>query len=175
MERSLNDVAQAWMPNKMKLLSLVSCGSSGMVGIAGLSYKPETNVMEESQGLHLAKNLLAKSVTVIVYDPMAMENARPYLAGKVTFAVSLEQCAGQATVLVITTPWEQCKSISSKDLNYSNGLPTVVDCWRILPRDKFEKAANYVTLGLGAEPEEEGKAALNVSQIALASSSGQGD
>jgi UDPglucose 6-dehydrogenase len=134
---------------------------NGVVGIAGLSYKPETNVVEESQGLHLAKYLLAKGVAVIVYDPMAMENARPHLAGKVTFAASLEQCAGQASLLVITTPWEQFKSISPRDLNYSNGLPTVVDCWRILPREKFEKVAGFLSLGLGVDQGENGKVTSN--------------
>jgi len=145
---------------------------SGVVGIAGLSYKPETSVVEESQGLLLAKCLLAKGVSVIVYDPMAMENARPYLAGKVALADSLAQCAGQANVLVITTPWEQFKTISPMDLNYSNGLPTVVDCWRILPRDKFEKAAAYLTLGLGIEQQEED---WEAAKIGLSSVSGRED
>ena len=60
----------------------------GTVGVMGLSYKPNTEVIEESQGLALAKRLLSVGVPVVVYDPAAMENARPQLVGKVTFATS---------------------------------------------------------------------------------------
>ncbi len=135
----------------------------GIIGILGLSYKAGTNVVEESQGLALAQYLLARGLPVVVYDPEAMENARSSLNGNVTFARSLKQCVKQAHVLAITTPWEEFKAISPKDLNGSLGLPTVVDCWRILPRAKFEHMANYVTLGSGSS-----KARLEVRMRAAA-------
>ena len=135
---------------------------NGVVGIAGLAYKPETNVVDESPGLTLSKYLLSKGVAIVVYDPMAMESARPQLAGDVTFANSLKQCTAQANVLVITTAWEQFKGISPRDLNHSDGLPTVIDCWRILTPSKFAGLASYLALGVGIEPGEEGKAAFSI-------------
>src|ERR1035438_3530492 len=83
----------------------------GTVGVMGLSYKPNTEVIEESQGLALAKHLLSVGVPVIVYDPAAMENARPQLVGKVTFATSAADCARQADVLAITTPWAEFRDL----------------------------------------------------------------
>jgi UDPglucose 6-dehydrogenase len=121
----------------------------GRVGILGLSYKPNTNVVEESQGVELARRLLSRGVPVVLYDPASEESARKVLGEGVPFASSLKDCAGQINVAVITTPWDEFKALSPDDLDLSNGCPTVIDCWRILPRDLFEAAANYVALGRG--------------------------
>jgi UDPglucose 6-dehydrogenase len=121
----------------------------GTAGILGLSYKPDTDVIEESQGLAIAQYLLARGARVVIYDPAAMDNARGLLAGKVTFARSLEQCVRQSHLLAITVPWDEFRGVAPEDLNHSRGRPTVVDCWRILEREKFDPVANYVTLGVG--------------------------
>jgi UDPglucose 6-dehydrogenase len=122
---------------------------SGRVGILGLSYKPNTDVIEESQGIELARYLLARGISVVLYDPAAMDNARALLGDTAIFASSAEECTRQADVVVLTTPWDEFKSLSSAHLNYSNGRPTLVDCWRILDRRQYEPVADYVALGTG--------------------------
>jgi UDPglucose 6-dehydrogenase len=119
----------------------------GTVGVMGLSYKPNTEVIEESQGLALARYLLSVGAPVVVYDPAAMENARPLLAGKVTFATSAADCARQADVLAITTPWAEFRELSPKDFKPHG---TVLDCWRLLDKDAVGAVAEYVALGFGA-------------------------
>lgn len=122
----------------------------GTVGILGLSYKPDTDVIEESQGLELAKRLLAAAVKVAVYDPAAMVNARSQLAGNLSFARSAGECARQADVLAITTPWAEFARLSAADLKTGSRKPFVLDCWRVLRRDQFEKTADFHSLGSGA-------------------------
>jgi UDPglucose 6-dehydrogenase len=127
----------------------------GIAGIAGLAYKPETDVVEESQGLLLAKYLLARDTELVVYDPAAMDNARAALIGRVRFATSLEDCARNADVLAITTPWPEFQALPAAAMRSGNGRPkTVIDCWRILPRDAFELVCDYTTLGLGHAGDE---------------------
>jgi UDPglucose 6-dehydrogenase len=123
--------------------------AGGKVGILGLSYKPLTNVIEESQGVGLAKELLANEVPLVLYDPAALDNARLALTGPVILAASMEECTQQVSVVVITTPWDEFKALSPQDLNYSSGRPTIVDCWRILPREEFDSTVNYVAIGRG--------------------------
>lgn len=115
---------------------------SGTVGILGLSYKPDTEVIEESQGMALAKDLLSRGVRVVVYDPAAMENAKPLLVGNVAFARSAKECAQKADVLAITTPWQEFRGLSEAELN---PRAVVIDCWRLL----VTKSPNCVTLGRG--------------------------
>ncbi len=122
----------------------------GTAGVLGLSYKPGTDVVDESQGLQLAQALLRAGARVVVYDPAAMENARRQLAGRVTFATSPAECAAQADVLAITTPWPEFRNLAPGDFQRDGHMPVILDCWRILPRERFEGMVEYLTLGCGA-------------------------
>jgi UDPglucose 6-dehydrogenase len=122
----------------------------GVAGVMGLSYKPNTEVIEESQGLALAKHLAEMGVKVIVYDPQAMENAKKVLTGDVTYASAVSDCARLADVLAITTPWGEFRGVAPGDLKRQDRKVTVLDCWRLLPRHAFEPVCNYLTLGFGA-------------------------
>jgi UDPglucose 6-dehydrogenase len=124
--------------------------TGGTAGVAGLAYKPDTEVTEESQGLLLAQYLLSRDTKVVVYDPAAIDSARGILQGRVRFAASLEDCARDSDVLAITTPWAQFRSLSAEAMRPADGRrKTVIDCWRILPRARFDGIAEYTTLGLG--------------------------
>jgi UDPglucose 6-dehydrogenase len=121
----------------------------GTVGIMGLSYKPHTEVIEESQGLALAKFVAEKGVRLVVYDPEAMANARSQLPAGVVYASSVAECARQADVLAITTPWAEFRSLLPAHLKRSTPPPVILDCWRQLSRKEFQDAATYLTLGAG--------------------------
>src|SRR6185369_5149751 len=115
----------------------------GTVGILGLSYKPHTEVTEESQGLDLAKYLSSSGISVVVYDPAAMENARRQLGSAAVYAASAADCARQADVLAITTAWPEFKNLTPADLKPGDRRPVIVDCWRVLPADLFTGMSEY--------------------------------
>jgi UDPglucose 6-dehydrogenase len=122
--------------------------TNGRVSVLGLSYKPDTHVIEESQSLQIAKLLSERSFEVTAYDPLAMELARSILGNTVRFAESAQVCIDGADVVVIATPWKEFK-----DLNYSppgrDGKPIVIDCWGLL--DKNTQASVTITrLGANA-------------------------
>jgi len=121
----------------------------GTVGILGLSYKPHTEVTEESQGLDLAKYLSSSGISVVVYDPAAMENARRQLGSAAVYAASAADCARQADVLAITTAWPEFKNLTPADLKPGDRRPVIVDCWRVLPADLFTGMSEYLRLGYG--------------------------
>jgi UDPglucose 6-dehydrogenase len=121
----------------------------GTVGVLGLSYKPDTEVIEESQGLELAKFLASTGLRVVVYDPAAMENAKRAIGSAVTYAASAADCARQADVLVITTAWPEFKKLTPADLKPGDRRPAIVDCWRVLPANQFADLSEYLRLGYG--------------------------
>jgi UDPglucose 6-dehydrogenase len=137
---------------RLGAMILARLPKNGTAGVLGLSYKPDTGVIEESQGVALAKYLLKSGVHVVVFDPEAMDNAREQLEGRVTFASGPAECARQADVLAITTPWPEFKKLTPQDFKRPGAKPVVLDCWRILPREKFEEVVEYLTLGYGAHP-----------------------
>ncbi len=134
-----------------RLVNLVSSylPKGGKVGILGLSYKPDTDVIEESQGVELARLLLNKDVPLMLYDPLAMDNARQVLGDGPAFASSPQECVQQADVVVIAVPWPEFKEIQPAHLARNPGHPVVLDCWRMLDGEQFAKVADYVTIGLG--------------------------
>jgi UDPglucose 6-dehydrogenase len=118
------------------------------VGILGMSYKPDTDVIVESQGLMLAQYLLRSGLRVAVYDPAAMPAVRQTLKGPVLFSSSMEECAAESTLLVIATPWNEFRRLQPGHLRTGPPRPVIVDWWRILRPEDF-KEAEYVGCGLG--------------------------
>ncbi len=129
-----------------RILEMLPPGET--VGILGMSYKPDTEVVEESQGVMLARALASEGCRVCVYDPAALDNARASLGATVTYGESMEACASQASVLVIATPWKAFKALKPEHLRKS-GRPVLVDWWRILVQAKFDGVADYIACGRG--------------------------
>ncbi len=121
------------------------------VAILGLSYKPDTEVIEESQGVMLAQVLARSGVQVVVYDPAAMDNARRVLNGMVEFAPSMEACVLGACAVVIATAWEQFKALDPHSLaSDQERRPVIFDWWHMLRPGDFDAVADYRACGLGS-------------------------
>lgn len=76
------------------------------IGVLGLSFKPDTDDIRESAAIELVKQLLNAKVDVHVFDPIAMDNARPHLPNA-TFASDEYELAKDADALVLVTEWKQ--------------------------------------------------------------------
>jgi UDPglucose 6-dehydrogenase len=118
------------------------------IGILGLSYKPDTAVIEESPGLALARLLANAGHEVHVYDPVATEAGVKALGGLVQGASSAAELLEKADVAVIATPWPEFADLPAG----RNGKRTVViDCWRLLPEDAGGDGVEIVRLGRALE------------------------
>jgi UDPglucose 6-dehydrogenase len=120
----------------------------GPIGILGLSYKPDTAVVEQSQGVALAARLIAEGREVIAYDPKALENAQA-VTGSMIAAASAEECVRRASIVVVMTPWPEFRSIPLSAFTRPQRL-TVIDCWRLFAREEVGTVADVVYLGQGA-------------------------
>jgi UDPglucose 6-dehydrogenase len=121
---------------------------TGPVGVLGLAYKPDTSVVERSQGVSLVERLLDEGLDVIVSDPKAAASAQAALNRPFTVAPSAEACVRAASVLVIMTPWPEFRAVPAEAFARTPRLP-VIDCWRLLSREEIGAVADLVYLGLG--------------------------
>lgn len=128
------------------------------VGVLGLSYKPDTGVIEESQGVELAKTLAAMGYRVIAFDPRALGSAAAVLRNMVTPAKSAADCAREADLVVITTAWPEFRELPLAALQRREGKLPVVDCWRALDPTRYGAVAELIYLGKG--PSEAAEADL---------------
>ena len=124
-------------------------GDSGPVGVLGLSYKPDTAVVEESQGLALVERLLDLGRRVIAYDPKALPTAQRAVRRSFETAASAADCVRAASLVVIMTPWPEFCDIPGDAFSRPSGRLTVIDCWRVIPPG-VGSVADVVYLGQGA-------------------------
>jgi UDPglucose 6-dehydrogenase len=116
------------------------------VAVLGLSYKPHSHVIEESQGIILVKKLSSLGARVVAFDPLAGVAARTELTDHAVVLDSLQSCLEQADVVLITTADPAFKSLRASD--FKKGSVIVIDFWRILEKELSEKSnIKYVPFG----------------------------
>lgn len=121
------------------------------VGVLGLSYKPDTGVIEESPGVALASLLARDGYDVSVYDPVAVESALLKLPGDVHGCSSADEVIDRSEVVVITTPWREFAELELDARESGPERRVVIDCWGILSEDRYGEAIEIVRLGRGLE------------------------
>jgi UDPglucose 6-dehydrogenase len=122
----------------------------GTAAVLGLSYKPNTDVVDESPGLLLLAELASRGVDAVGYDPAAMANARRTLNDSARLGESLADAVSGADVIVVATAWDEFKTLDPSLLERNGDRRVVVvDCWRVLPAEQIEQVADYVVLGKG--------------------------
>ncbi len=127
-----------------KVLGFAKNGLS--VGILGLSYKPFTDVVEESFGLALAKELVKRQLNVYLHDPVALENVKQLFSNNVNYEVDIKSCISKSQILVIATDWPHFRKIKK---GWFGAEPKVlIDPWRIINRQNLTKNVTYLPLGL---------------------------
>jgi len=126
---------------------------NGPIGILGLTYKPDTDVIEESFGLLLAGELTSANLPVLVYDPSADGNRVTGINERLRFVGSAQECVERSDVVVIATPWAQFHQIPRECWARHSPPRTVVDCWRAFSRLDGVEGVRYVRLGFGGDVE----------------------
>ena len=117
------------------------------VGILGLSYKPDTDVIEESQGILLARMLMDEELELLVYDPMALNSARMVLGDGPTYTAGAENLVRQSDIVVITTPWKEFTRIPNSAFSGHRTILVLIDPWRIAPA-LWRSKTQYIPVGV---------------------------
>ena len=113
------------------------------IGFLGLSYKPNSPVIEDSQAIDIVDNLINKGCNVVVYDPQALGLVRDVFGNKVEYSDNVLECIEQSDIVVITTPWNEFEKINFESIK--NKPTTIIDCWRIIKDKRFK--IKYLGMG----------------------------
>jgi UDPglucose 6-dehydrogenase len=119
------------------------------IGILGLTYKPDTDVVEESFGLLLAQELSSANLDVIVFDPSAGVGRGLSNFKKVKIAASAQACVAESGVVVLATPWREFREIPAAQWARRGSPRAVIDCWRALGHLEGAEGVRYLKLGFG--------------------------
>src|SRR5205823_14445616 len=118
-----------------------------VIGILGLSYKPDTGIIECSTGVALARRLAGCGYSVAMFDPMALQAASLALEGMAAPAPSAAACAERSDLLVLATAWPAFRDLPPTALQRPHRRLAVIDCWRLLDPERFRHVAEFIYIG----------------------------
>ena len=122
--------------------------SDKTVGVLGLSFKPDTDDMRNAPSLAIIESLLQHGTAVKVYDPAAMEKAKPLLKGRVKFCRNAYEAAKDSDCLVVVTEWNEFKELDFRKIRKLMRQPVIVDGRNIYdPADIKQLKFKYVGMG----------------------------
>ena len=97
------------------------------VAIWGLAFKPNTDDMREAPALALIEDLLAAGVSVVVHDPVAMDEAKHKLGSSVGFAATSYDALDGADALAVVTDWNEYRHPDFARMRQTLRRPIIVD------------------------------------------------
>jgi UDPglucose 6-dehydrogenase len=141
------DEVNAEVPERIvSMVSRLATGKDTKIVILGLTYKPGTYVVEESQSLIIAKKLAEEGYKVIVHDPMGLDPSRRILGNLVEYCSSLDECLKKGGLFILATPWNEYKLLKPEMLKRG---AVFIDCWRFLRELSNDGRVKYIALGVG--------------------------
>jgi UDPglucose 6-dehydrogenase len=118
-----------------------------VIGVLGLSFKPNTDDMREAPGTEIIHLLINEGATVKGYDPQAMENAAKELP-KVKLCENPYQTAEGTDALVLATEWNEFKQLDFEKILKLMHTPVLVD-GRNLWDSTYLRGLGFTYFGIG--------------------------
>ncbi|MDQ3080244.1 MAG: UDP-glucose/GDP-mannose dehydrogenase family protein [Pseudomonadota bacterium] len=109
------------------------------VGILGLTFKPNTDDMRDAPSIPLIKGLVERGATVVAFDPVGHDQARPLLPA-IIFAAAPEAVADDADAVVVVTEWDEFRGLSLHDLAKRMRGNVLLDLRNIYRQQEAERA-----------------------------------
>jgi UDPglucose 6-dehydrogenase len=120
--------------------------SGKVVGVLGLTFKPNTDDVRESPSLDIVPALIAGGAKVKAFDPEGHE-ARALLTG-VEFEDGPYEAADGADAVVILTEWDQFRALDLDRIREGMRHPLIVDLRNIYrPEEVRSRGFAYVSVG----------------------------
>ncbi len=110
----------------VRLTEMLGDLSGKVVGLLGLSFKPNTDDMRDAPAITISDALLAGGAVVRAYDPVAMKVATSSLP-------SVEMCSDPYTMaegcdaLVVVTEWNEFKQLDLERIHHLMRRPMIFD------------------------------------------------
>ncbi|WP_322817215.1 UDP-glucose/GDP-mannose dehydrogenase family protein [Chloroflexus sp.] len=123
-----------------------------VIGVLGLSFKPNTDDMREAPSVDIINALLKKEARVKAYDPVAMARAEELLP-TVTFTATAYDVAKDADALLLVTEWNEFKQLDWQRIKRYMRQPVVIDGRNLYdPREMRNLGFIYWGVGRGEAP-----------------------
>ena len=118
-----------------------------MIGILGLSFKPNTNDIRESSSIAIAQGLLALGAKVKAFDPVARGEAEKVLP-ELEYGEDAYDVAKGCDALVLATEWNQFRRLDLQRIKKLLRNPIFIDLRNVYEPDQMKQLGfNYCGVG----------------------------
>ena len=125
------------------------------IAVWGLSFKPHTDDVREAPALAIIDALTAKGATVVAYDPVAADAARPWLPAGCTLAGSAYDALDGADALVLATEWPEFRAPDAQEMAKRMSGRVIVDGRNALDGEQLRaEGFDYSGVGLRRPPSD---------------------
>ncbi|TFG49237.1 MAG: UDP-glucose/GDP-mannose dehydrogenase family protein [Anaerolineales bacterium] len=123
--------------------------SGKVIGLLGLSFKPNTDDMRDAPSVTIANLLIKSGASVRAYDPIAMDEAANLLPD-VKMVKSPYIMAEGCDLLMVITEWNEFRQLDLTRIKEAMNKPVLYDGRNIYDPDKMaEIGFNYRGVGRG--------------------------
>ncbi|MBW1714971.1 MAG: UDP-glucose/GDP-mannose dehydrogenase family protein [Deltaproteobacteria bacterium] len=122
-----------------------------VVGVLGLTFKPNTSDVRESPALDIVQALLRKGAQIRAYDPAGMDEFQKVVNDeKISYWKNAYEAARGAEALVFLTEWNEFRNLDLKKLKEALAKPVVLDLRNIYePERVTDLGFRYMGVGRG--------------------------
>jgi UDPglucose 6-dehydrogenase len=132
-----------------KVTDLLGDLEGKVVGLLGLTFKPNTDDLRESPGLEVAQRLIKAGAHVCAYDPVAMERASEMMPS-IVMAQNPYALAEGCDALVVCTEWNEFKQLDFRRIRNVMREHVIVDGRNIYdPQVMLDFGFRYRGVGRG--------------------------
>lgn len=119
-----------------------------VVGLLGLTFKPDTDDMRDAPALNLIEELNRLGAKVKAYDPIVSQTGLSHGLSGVIIETNVEMLADGCDALVLVTDWQEFLKLDFQKLAKIMNNPLVIDGRNFLNREAAQQAGfRYIGIG----------------------------
>lgn len=114
----------------------------------GLSFKPKTSDLRGAPALYLIPALQAQGISVKVYDPAALEEARKVFSDSIAYCSTLQESVEKSSAIILVTEWDEFRNVDFNNLGKRMQHQILFDGRNIFESEVL-RAAGFEYYGIG--------------------------
>ncbi|MDH7476474.1 MAG: UDP-glucose/GDP-mannose dehydrogenase family protein [Microgenomates group bacterium] len=119
-----------------------------IVGIWGLSFKPNTDDIRDAPSLYIINQLLKNGFKIKVYDPEAMKNVKKIFSNQLIYCHNAYEAVSDTSALLILTEWNEFKQINLNQIKKLMKQAIIFDGRHIYDPAKLRQIGfKYISIG----------------------------
>jgi UDPglucose 6-dehydrogenase len=119
-----------------------------IIGILGLTFKPDTDDMRDAPSLNIIEQLKHLGVKLKAYDPIVSQSGLSYAISGVNIETDAHRLAESCDAIILVTDWQEFLGLDYAQMAKSMNHALIVDGRNFLNREELEEAGfRYVGIG----------------------------